>query len=166
MKSEWHVVHVLSRTEKKVAERLENSGFFVYVPIQKCLRQWSDRKKWVDMIVLSGYVFVKIPRADHHQVLETTGVSRFLKFEGKPVIISETEMARFQKFVEKAQGRPIEFSDDHLPIGTVVTIQTGQFKGVSGRVAMYKGKHKLKVQLSHIGNFSIDLAPDEVAAQT
>ena len=163
MNLEWNVVHVLSRNEKKVAERLEKKGFRVYLPIQKRLRQWSDRKKWVDWVVLSGYVFVKIDKRQQVPVLETVGVSRFLKFEGKPVIISEVEMTRFQALVEKAKDRPIEFTNESkFPVGALVTIQTGQFKGVTGEVAMHKGRHKLKVQLSHIGNFSIELSADEV----
>jgi len=99
MESQWHVVHVLSRTEKKVAERLENKGIFAYLPIQKQLRQWSDRKKWVDMVVLSGYVFVKITKNEQQQVLQTPGVSRFLKHYGAIVSISDSEMQRFKKFV-------------------------------------------------------------------
>jgi transcription antitermination factor NusG len=165
MEMQWHVVHVLSRTEKKVAERLDKKGILVYLPIQKQLHQWSDRKKWVDTVVLSGYIFVKIYDNQQLGILETPGVSRFLKFSGKPVIISEKEMIHFQNFIEKAATRPIEFSSELFPVGTPVTIQTGHFKGCSGEVVMHKGKHKLKIQLSHIGHFSIELLPDEVAVQ-
>jgi transcription antitermination factor NusG len=165
MEQQWHVVHVASRTEKKVAERLEKKGFLVYLPIQRRLRQWSDRKKWVDMVVLTGYVFVKIRENQQYYVLETSGVSRFLKFSNKPVVISEAEMVHFQNFIENAKERSIEFTPDKLPIGTLVTIQTGYFKGFEGMVIKHKGRHKLTVQLSHIGHFSVDLAPEEVAQQ-
>jgi len=163
MKSKWHVVHVLSRTEKKVAERLENNGVAVYLPIQKQLRQWSDRKKWVDMVVVSGYVFVKITDSEQVFVLQIPGVSRFLKHSGVPVYISETEMQRFKNFIEKAENRKIEFTTEKIPVGASITIQAGRFKGFSGEVVEHKNNYKLSVKLSNFGHFFITLPSDDVS---
>ncbi len=163
MDLQWHVLHVMSRTEKKVAERLEKKGFWTYVPMQRQLRQWSDRKKWVDMVVMSGYVFVKIDKSQHLPVLETAGVSYFLKFERKPVIISEEEMSNFQRFIKNVKEHPIEFTTERLPVGTFVTIQSGHFKGLTGEVILHKGSRKLTVQLSHIGHWLVDLSMNDVA---
>ncbi|MDR2906849.1 MAG: UpxY family transcription antiterminator [Bacteroidales bacterium] len=163
MELHWHVIHVSSRTEKKVAERLEKKGFLVYLPIQKQLRQWSDRKKWVDMILVSGYVFVKTNAQQHINVLETNGVSRFLRHAGKPVIISETEMTNFQNFISRAENRPVEFTPEHLPIGSAVTIEYGHFKGLSGEIVQYKGKRKLIVHLTNFGNCSLELSPADIS---
>ncbi|MDR1951031.1 MAG: UpxY family transcription antiterminator [Bacteroidales bacterium] len=162
MKLHWHVIHVASRTEKKVAERLENKGVTVYLPIQKQLRQWSDRKKWVEVVVLSGYVFVKIADSEQLNVLITPGVSRFLWHCNKPVHISDSEMERFRKFVEKAEDRTIEFTSESLPVGTIVTIQAGQFKGFSGEVIEHKGKRNLSVKLSNFGHFFVTLSASDV----
>ena len=165
METQWHVVHVLSRTEKKVAERLENKGITIYLPLQKQLRQWSDRKKWVEMVVLSGYVFVKISKNEYLQILQTTGVSRFLKHDNKPVCISDLEMERFRNFIEKADDCPIEFTSETLPIGTSVTIQVGKFKGLSGEIIEYKNKKRLSVRLSNLGHFFITLSCKDVLPQ-
>jgi len=163
MKSKWHVIHVLSRTEKKVAERLENSGVFVYLPIQKQLRQWSDRKKWVEIVVISGYVFVKIADSEQRLVLEVPGVSRFLKHNGIAVCISDDEMQRFQSFVENASDRKIEFSTEKIPVGTPVTIENGQFKGFLGEVVEHKNNYKLSVKLSNFGHFYITLSAEDIS---
>jgi transcription antitermination factor NusG len=163
MKSKWHVIHVLSKTEKKVAERLENSGVSVYLPIQKQLRQWSDRKKWVETVVISGYVFVKIVDNEQRLVLETPGVSRFLKHNGVSVCISDEEMLRFQNFVENASDRKIEFSAEKIPVGTPVTIQNGQFKGLLGEVVEHKNNYKLSVKLSNFGHFYITLSAEDIS---
>jgi len=162
MNSKWHVVHVLSRTEKKVAERLENRGIAVYLPIQKQLRQWSDRKKWVDMVVVSGYVFVNIANNEQLRVLEVPGVSQFLKHNGVPVCISETEMQRFKNFVERAEDHSIEFSRKIVPVGASITIQAGRFKGFSGEVVEHKNKYKLSVKLSNFGHFFVTLSPEDI----
>jgi transcription antitermination factor NusG len=163
MNSQWHVILVSSRTEKKVAERLEKKGIIVYLPMQKQLRQWSDRKKWVDMIVLSGYVFVKISENEQLEVLQTLGVSRFLKHNNKFVFISDSDMKKFQDFIEKAENRTIEFTTETLSVGTPITIQTGNFKGFSGEIVEYKNKRNLSVKLTGFGHFLITLSPEDVS---
>ncbi|MCL2412828.1 MAG: UpxY family transcription antiterminator [Bacteroidales bacterium] len=163
MKPKWHVVHVLSRTEKKVAERLENKSITVYLPVQKQLRQWSDRKKWVDIIVISGYIFVKITDNEQFCVLEVPGVSRFLKHNGVPVCISDSDMQNFKNFIEKAEDRNVEFSTEKIPVGTPITIQTGRFKGFSGEVVEHKNNYKLSVKLSNFGHFYITLSPEDIS---
>jgi transcription antitermination factor NusG len=165
MKEQWLVVHVLSRTEKKVAARLEDKGITVYLPLQKQLRQWSDRKKWVDMVVVSGYVFVKTTYSEHSKILETLGVSRFLRHCNNLVYISDLEMERFQNFIKKAKSRPIEFTTEMLSVGTPVTVQSGQFKGFFGEVTEYKGKYKLSVKLSSFGSFFVTLSSANVLPQ-
>ena len=168
MKLQWHVVHVASRTEKKVAERLEKKEVAVYLPLQKKLRQWSDRKKWVETVVLSGYVFVKINKSKHLDVLQTPGVSRFLKHNYVPVCISDSEMQEFQNFIEKAENHPIEFTAEKPPVGTQIIIQAGNFKGCFGEVIEHKGKRKITVavNLEKIGHFFITLSPTDVLVQS
>jgi len=163
MKSKWHVIHVLSRTEKKVAERLEKRGVTTYIPIQKQLRQWSDRKKWVDSVVISGYVFVKIFDNQHLEVLKTPGVSRFLKHYGVQVCISDLEMERFMNFVIKAEDSNIEFTTEKLSVGTPITITAGRFKGFSGKIFEHKNKYNLSVELSNFGHFFITLSPEDIS---
>jgi transcription antitermination factor NusG len=162
MKAKWHVVHVSSRTEKKVAERLEKKGIIAYLPIQKRLRKWSDRKKWVEEVVVSGYVFVNITDHEQLSVLQVLGVSRFLKLDNQPVCIPDWEMQRFQYFIEKTKNRNIEFTSGTISVGMPVTILTGQFEGYSGKVIKQNGKRKLCVELSNFGHFFVTLSPDDV----
>ena len=61
-KPHWFAVYTKSRNEKKVYERLIDEGYEAYLPLQKRLKQWSDRKKWVEEPLLRSYVFVKINR--------------------------------------------------------------------------------------------------------
>jgi transcription antitermination factor NusG len=56
----WHAIYVSSRAEKKVCENLSNKNIEAYVPVVKTIRQWSDRKKKIELPLISGYVFVRI----------------------------------------------------------------------------------------------------------
>ena len=115
------------------------------------------------MVVLSGYVFVKITKKEILQVLQTPGVSRFLKHQGVPVCIPESEMLRFMNFVEKAKSRNIEFTTENLSVGTEITIHSGKFKGFTGKIVEHKNKYKLSVELTNFGHFFITLSPEDIS---
>ncbi|MBK6836162.1 MAG: UpxY family transcription antiterminator [Bacteroidetes bacterium] len=56
----WFALYVSSRAEKKVMESLLTKGIQAYAPLVKTVRNWSDRKKTVELPLLNGYVFVYI----------------------------------------------------------------------------------------------------------
>ena len=56
----WHAIYVNSRSEKKIGDLLLSKSIEAYVPLTKTMRQWSDRKKMVELPLLNGYVFVNI----------------------------------------------------------------------------------------------------------
>ena len=48
----WLVFYTKARSEKAVEKNLRKFGFEPYLPIQKVLRQWSDRKKKVELNIV------------------------------------------------------------------------------------------------------------------
>ena len=43
----WHAVYTKPRWEKKVAALLDAKGIEYYCPLNRVVKQWSDRKKTV-----------------------------------------------------------------------------------------------------------------------
>ena len=56
----WYAIYTKPRTEKKACEELTCKGISTYLPVVKTLKQWSDRKKWVEKPYFPGYLFVRI----------------------------------------------------------------------------------------------------------
>jgi len=83
----WYAVYTRSRTEKQTQELLLRSGIEVYLPLVKNLKQWSDRKKWVEEPLFRSYLFVHISPAEYYDVLNIPGAVRYITFEGKAVAI-------------------------------------------------------------------------------
>jgi transcription antitermination factor NusG len=54
----WLVFYTKSRNEKSAYKNLKKFGFEPYLPLQKVLRQWSDRKKKVELPLFNSYIFV------------------------------------------------------------------------------------------------------------
>src|SRR5680860_635883 len=88
----WHVIYIRSRSEKKVVSELTLKNIEGFVPMQKKLRQWKDRKKWVEMPIISGYCFVHISRKEYVEVLKTNNVVCYLTFEGKAAIVPDYQI--------------------------------------------------------------------------
>ena len=55
----WIAVLVQVNCEKKTATRLCKVGYETYIPTQQEVRQWSDRKKKVDRLIMPMAVFVR-----------------------------------------------------------------------------------------------------------
>ena len=80
METKWYAVYTRPRFEKQVVKALLDQGIEGYLPLIKTMRQWSDRKKMVEVPLFSSYVFVHINRSAYDQVLQTQGVVKYISF--------------------------------------------------------------------------------------
>lgn len=128
----WFVLYVRSRSEKKVAQRLQQKGFTVFCPTKIEERKWSDRIKKVEVPYFRSYVFVQFEEPQEtNQVLETPGVVRRLFWLGKPAIIKDREMHEVMAFFDAYQSN-IEYAE--FAEGQEVKIQKGALKDKKGIV--------------------------------
>ena len=100
-KTTWLVVYTASRQEKKVAVMLERYQIRHYLPLVKKLRLWSDRKKWVEMPLFNGYIFVQPKPNERDQVLQIPGVVKYLKYNGGDAQVSSREIELIERLIEK-----------------------------------------------------------------
>ena len=137
-KKKWHAVYVSSRTEKKITDLLNNKGIEAYVPIIKTMRQWSDRKKMVELPLLNGYVFVKINSAENEKVMQTRGVVNFVRSEGKIAVIRDVEIERLKQLVELGYHLEATSINKKYNEGDKIKISSGVLKGIEGFVVKKK----------------------------
>lgn len=129
----------MSRSEKKVAERLKALAIECYLPKKRTVRQWSDRKKTVVEPLISGYVFVKVDAAQRDSVLQVNGVLNYLRYNKQDAVLRDKEI-EILKMVE-LKGYHIEReSTDNLAVGGAVEIKAGPFKGMIGIVQVSNNK--------------------------
>ena len=53
----------------KVYQELKNQSVEAYLPLEKKIRQWSDRKKKVEEPMIRSYVFVKSSEKEYYDIL-------------------------------------------------------------------------------------------------
>ena len=126
----WYVMYTTSRAEKKVAERLVESGVEVFLPMVEVLRQWSDRKKKVQKALFNGYVFVKTDRNNLWNCLQIPGAVKFVNFSGVPATIRDEDVEMIQRLV--ATGVSIETDGSEISPGEKVKVIGGSLEDMMG----------------------------------
>lgn len=128
----WYVMYTASRSEKKVADRLKENGFEVYLPLIEELRQWSDRKKKVQRAMFNGYVFVKTQRSKLWECLQVPGAVKFVHFAGEHAVVREEDLDIIKLVVETGVG--VETDGSVIEPGEKVKVIAGPLQHMSGEV--------------------------------
>ncbi len=149
-KQNWYAVYVKSRTEKRVQSDLTEAGIEAYLPLHRKLRQWSDRKKWVDMPLISGYVFVRIGKQEYEKVLKCDNVVCYVHFEGKAAIIRDEDIDLLKRMLGQS-GLELETTTEKLQPGQMVEIVSGPLCGTIGELVEYRGKNRVALRIPPLG---------------
>jgi len=159
----WYAAYTKPRNEKKVYDRLVSAGIETYLPLQKRLKQWSDRKKMVEEPLFRSYIFVKISQKEYYTVLNTAGLVRYITFEGKAVPIPENQIDQIKQLLE--QNVEVEAIDEKLEPGTMVEIKFGSLMGLEGELIEHHGKKKVIVRIEHISHSLLVTLPSGYIAK-
>lgn len=147
----WHAIYVASRQEKNILRLLTDKGIEAYVPIVKTMRQWSDRKKMVEMPLLNGYVFVRIHSAEREKVLQAKGAVNFVRSEGKIAQVRDVEIERLKQLIELGYELNAGNIQKHYQEGEKVKIVAGALKGIEGSVIEDNEGRFITILLESIG---------------
>lgn len=96
--SSWYAVYTKPFWEKKISTLLESAGVLNYCPVQKILRQWSDRKKVIYAPLFKSYVFININESQKTLVKQISGIINFVNYLGQPAVIRDQEIEAIKKF--------------------------------------------------------------------
>ena len=129
MERTWKVVYVASRQEKKLAKRLEQLGIEHYLPLNRKLQQWSDRKKWVEFPLFNGYLFVNPTPKQRDKVLEEPGAIAYVRCNGGDALISDKEVEIIKNVTESGYSLEAVNTPDDFEIGEQVKVLEGPLKG-------------------------------------
>ena len=145
----WFAVHTYARHEKVVAQEVREQGLTSFLPIVKQVRQWSDRRKVVELPLFGCYVFVKLVpnHSERLRVLQLNGVLSFVGTHGVGIAIPDEQIETIRTLVE--EDLPV-CSHPFLKIGQRVRIRNGALSGVEGILVSRSGESKLVISLDAI----------------
>ncbi len=145
----WYPVYTNPRAEKKAAFLLRQKGIETYLPLQKQLKQWSDRKKWVEEPLIKSYLFVNIPEIQQMEVLTTRGISRFIYFSGKIASMPDRQIDQLKLLL--ASESELEVVDSAFVKGEIVRVIAGPLMGLSGELVEHHSQKRMILKLDNIG---------------
>lgn len=146
----WYPVYTQSRAEKKACKALLGKGIETYLPLHRQLKQWSDRKKWVEEPLIKSYLFVHIGHHQKTEVLMTTGVSRFIYFSGAIAAMPDRQIAALKLLL--ASPYELEITEEKLLPGEKIEIKAGPLKGIRGEIIAYRSQKQLLIRLGDISH--------------
>ena len=160
--SNWYAVYVKSRAEKKAQTELQDKEIETFLPLQRKLRQWSDRKKWVEMPLISGYLFVRISRKEYDSVLQSNYIVSYVRFEGTAAIIPDNQID-YLKLMLKQDNLDIEITRESFAPGQMIEVIAGPLIGLRGKLVQIKGKSKVAVELEQLGYSAlVEIKADDI----
>ena len=154
----WYPVYTHARAEKKAHEALVKKGIETYMPLNRQLKQWSDRKKWVEEPLIKSYLFVNITDQEQMEVLMTKGVARFIYFSGKITPMPTSQIDDLKLLMSSSYD--LEVTEENLQSGEKIIIKAGPLKGLQGEIVSHHSQKQLLLRLDNMGlSILVQVAP-------
>lgn len=161
MSKKWFALYTKSRNEKKVHQALIDKDIECYLPLEKKLKFWSDRKKWVEEPFIRSYIFVHIEEVELQKALNTPGVVNVIRFGGVPASVREEQIKMIQVILSGSED--YELSTESFEPGEKVMVERGSLKGLYGEMVHHLNKYKVLVRIESINqNILIRINPSHL----
>ncbi len=144
----WLALYTRPRFEKKIQKVLVEQNIECYLPMIKTLRQWSDRRKWVEVPLFSSYIFVKVSHLEYLSVLNAPGSVKFVSFEGNAVEIPEKQIEAIKWVLStNIETEPLE---EKIPEGSKVEVIKGPLMGLIAEMTRYNNKNIIMLRIEQL----------------
>jgi transcription antitermination factor NusG len=157
--SPWHVLHVLSNQEKRVARHLVVRSVEHYLPLYTERVKWTDRTVVAERPLFSGYVFVRSIPQNRFLIISIPGVLHLLGDEQRDLVSS----AELDKIRCGLSSGLLLRPHPCVLVGTKVRLRGGIFTGAVGVVTELRRQSKVIISLSAVRQcFSLEAELDDL----
>ncbi len=159
MFSDWKVLHIHPRAEKRVAEECEAIGLEYYLPLRRTIRVYQRRKVEFYLPLFPGYIFVNLNPDKKNNLLKFGHIVRILPVKRPISLLRQLVMVR-----KAIADNPEISAVTPVKTGEIVKVSSGPLLGCEGYVTKIKRKSQrivLNICVEMIGQalpIEIDLA--------
>ena len=139
----WKAIYTRPRSEKKVRAYLDSIGIENYLPVQYQLRQWSDRKKLVEVVVIPMIIFVSVESSEIHKLLDNPLIIKPLYQMGggrNLAVIPDSQIDQL-KFILGQSDYSVTFDPDIFKVNDKVRVVRGPLMGLTGEIVNSDDKY-------------------------
>ncbi len=160
----WIAALVQMNCERKAEVKLNKLGFETYLPIQKEERQWSDRKKIIERIVIPMVVFIRVKQNEDRIIRNYSFIHKLLTLPGTKGIsspIPEEQIENLKYLLFNAETSVSIVSN--LEVGGMVRITKGALKGYEGLLCMLNDNNKaVAIRINGLGYACVTISCDDI----
>jgi transcription antitermination factor NusG len=143
----WYALHVRSRHEKRVAERLVSQSLETFLPLHRSRHTWKNGIHVdVDLPLFPCYLFARASIYDRIRLLQHPGVLGFAASSAKPTVIPDREISLLQTATESLKAQP----HPYLNNGDAVRIVCGPLAGMTGILTRRKQDYRVVLSIEAI----------------
>lgn len=147
LNKKWYVFYTYPKFERKVHEYLQEDCYESFLPLHWVVRQWSDRKKRIQVPLFPGYIFVNVEREKIHEVLKTPKIIRCITFNRMPAYLKQGDVDSIMQIIENEY--PFEV-DSSLKVGDSVVITKGALTGMEGVLVEERGNQRFALRIESL----------------
>lgn len=144
----WIAVLVQMNCEKQTCTKLNKAGFETFIPIQKEIHQWSDRKKKIERLIIPMVIFVRATIIEEEWIRNQSYIYKLISLPGSieatrklATHIPDYQIDRFKFLLQNAETE-VSIANN-LEIGNNVRIISGPLKGLEGIVNDTDDNHSI-----------------------
>lgn len=139
----WYALHIRSRHEKRVVERLVSQSMETFLPLHRSRNTWKNGVHVdVDLPLFPCYLFARASIRDRIRLLQQPGVLGLAASSARPTVIPDEEISVLRTATESLRAEP----HPYLKNGDVVRIVAGPLAGMMG--ILTRRKQECRVVLS------------------
>jgi transcription antitermination factor NusG len=143
----WYALHIRSRHEKRVAERIVSQSMETFLPLHRCRQVWKNGvRAEVDFPLFPCYLFARIFPNDRLRLLQLPGVLGFVSSSGRPTIIPDEEVLTLRAATEIFRVEP----HPYLNSGDEIRIVAGPLAGIKGILIRRKNEYRVLLSIEAI----------------
>lgn len=164
----WFVAKTRAKQEKSVAQQILDAGVESFLPIRTEIKDWHDRKKKVETVLIPNTVFIHAEKEEAISLHNDMGIQfSFLRDmtginKNQLLVIPDTQMNDFIRFLKITENEcQVEPQALYLE-GDKVIVKDGPFKGIIGDLVRLDGKNKVLVRLDNLIACSVQISLDSV----
>lgn len=146
----WYAVYTKVNSEKKIYSALQEQGIECYLPLKKTLRQWSDRKKWIEEPLFRSYIFVKVSHLEFFNVLAIPGAVCYVSFGARAQSIPEKQILDIKTMIQNKE-KEVVLTRENIEKGQQAVVLAGPMKGVKGEIVEVCGQYRIVIRVESMG---------------
>ena len=143
----WYVFYTYPKFERKIHEYLKQENYESFLPLHWVIRQWSDRRKRLQVPLFPNYIFVNIEQNKIFEVLKTPKLINSVTFNRMPAFLKQKEVDSIKQLVKNEY--PFEVCCN-LKIGDLAVITEGALTGMEGVLVEERGGRRFAIRIESL----------------